>query len=888
MTNGMTSVVCADPTVEPGAIGIKRIEVSEPDQAHPDRKVTVLVTFTPLPADVADLSAAQLLDHRSYALTGGARLHPHITSVEPVPTRADQALLHLDQQGDFSVYRLTLLNDRADPLMSSVALRFRLACEHPFDCRPAAPPPPPPTDPGVVIDYLAKDYSSFRQALLDFLPTRLPEWTERSEADVGIVLLELLAATGDSLSYLQDRVANEAFLGTATQRRSVQGHLSLLGYVLDEGASSYAWLQFQVARRHRLRPGFAVSLPASGRLSEVVFETLVERVLDPEQNDMRIYDGGNADCLLPRDGTTAVLLGSFDTLTAGDYLVFRDDSRGLRDIVRLVSEPIDIAPPPSSLAAGARHLTQVRWSVRTPLHHDYCVADTAVQGNLVLATDGSTQVQNTTVPGTRRLPPSTNVVVSPPEGPPGTTFVMSAFGFPLDDTVIEYTLQAPDGQNIGTTRRRNVTQPGGLDGETISIAPGALAAVWRVTFTGLPSNTTTEAYFRVTGPTPLADGALQSGWLRIPLEQGPLAHVDSTVIDLIRPVTGGPIAAPGGYVRRSIPQLRLLVDGVEWQAVPTLLESGPSDEVYRIEVDDEGSVMLVFGRGGEGFSDREAFGRRPAAGVPIQVTFRVGGGARGNVAADLLTRPLTPTDPQWFIAVANPLRAAGGRDPESRAHAAQAAPRTIQHRLVAVTPDDYEAAALAATDAQGLPLVARARAAFRWTGSWLTVALTIDPRGTQQLTPDTETALLRFLDGRRLAGYDLQLRAADYVPIQLTLRICVRPNVLGSDVQRDLELALSAKDLGNGKSGFFFPDNFSFGTPLAISRLYDAVLAVRGVESTVIETLAPLHAPQPQASTASAKASGYLTVGADQVLQLDNDPNFPERGRLTLIMLGGR
>src|SRR5205085_4524538 len=117
---------------------------------------------------------------------------------------------------------------------------------------------PPSQELDVSIDYLAKDYSSFRQALLDFIPTRLPEWTERSEADIGMMLLELFAATADNLSYMQDRVANEAFLGSATQRRSVAGHLALLGYQMDQGASAHTWLEFAVNAPQTLsgNPGF--------------------------------------------------------------------------------------------------------------------------------------------------------------------------------------------------------------------------------------------------------------------------------------------------------------------------------------------------------------------------------------------------------------------------------------------------------------------------------------------------------------------------------------------------------------------------------------------------------------------------------------------------------
>src|SRR5437879_5581409 len=87
-----------------------------------------------------------------------------------------------------------------------------------------------------VIDYLARDYSSFRKALLDLIPSKLPEWTDRSEADFGVVLIELLAYMADILSYYQDRIANEAFLSTAQERRSVIEHLRLIGYEMPGAA----------------------------------------------------------------------------------------------------------------------------------------------------------------------------------------------------------------------------------------------------------------------------------------------------------------------------------------------------------------------------------------------------------------------------------------------------------------------------------------------------------------------------------------------------------------------------------------------------------------------------------------------------------------------------
>ena len=55
---------------------------------------------------------------------------------------------------------------------------------------------------------------------LDLLPTLNPDWIERNPSDLGIALVELLAYTGDHLSYYQDAVANEAYLDTRAHTAS--------------------------------------------------------------------------------------------------------------------------------------------------------------------------------------------------------------------------------------------------------------------------------------------------------------------------------------------------------------------------------------------------------------------------------------------------------------------------------------------------------------------------------------------------------------------------------------------------------------------------------------------------------------------------------------------
>src|SRR4029453_1299742 len=98
-----------------------------------------------------------------------------------------------------------------------------------------------------VIDYMARDYSSFLQSMRALIPEKMPQWTDyESEADFGNVLLQLFAHMGDILSYYQDRVANESFLGTAQERGSVIQHLRLIGYRLSTAAPASATLTLTV------------------------------------------------------------------------------------------------------------------------------------------------------------------------------------------------------------------------------------------------------------------------------------------------------------------------------------------------------------------------------------------------------------------------------------------------------------------------------------------------------------------------------------------------------------------------------------------------------------------------------------------------------------------
>jgi hypothetical protein len=162
-------------------------------------------------------------------------------------------VVRTDSAGDFSTYTLSIVADSGsttppagfDPKLSSIEFSFKVECPSDFDCA-QNPVCPPVLRAHPDIDYLAKDYQGFRRLMLDRLSLLVPDWRERSAADLGMVLVELIAYAADNLSYRQDAIANEAYLATARQRVSVRRHARLVDYFLHEGCNARAFVHFDV------------------------------------------------------------------------------------------------------------------------------------------------------------------------------------------------------------------------------------------------------------------------------------------------------------------------------------------------------------------------------------------------------------------------------------------------------------------------------------------------------------------------------------------------------------------------------------------------------------------------------------------------------------------
>ena len=101
--------------------------------------------------------------------------------------------------------------------------------------------------------------------------------TTRAADDPSIALLDGWATVADVLTFYQERIANEGFLRTATERRSVLELARLVGYTLRPGVASTVYLAYTIDENQKTPVEIPIgtraqSVPGPGELPQS-FET---------------------------------------------------------------------------------------------------------------------------------------------------------------------------------------------------------------------------------------------------------------------------------------------------------------------------------------------------------------------------------------------------------------------------------------------------------------------------------------------------------------------------------------------------------------------------------------------------------------------------------------
>jgi hypothetical protein len=234
------------------------------------------------------------------------------------------------------------------------------ACEE-RDCfgEPGLPTPvalaPAPRQ--AALPYRVGDHGRFREAMLQGIAGRaaLAGLTTRDPSDPAIALIDAWAVTLDVLTFFQERIANEGFLRTATERRSMLELAREIDYELAPGVAAGTFLAFSCDEMAGSPE--TVAIPAGTKVQSVpkgeqlpqTFETSEALVALPEFSDIRAE---TARYVAPAANDKQLYLEGVATgLRIGDRLLLLGDERRtspasdvwqLRKVASLTAVPADL------------------------------------------------------------------------------------------------------------------------------------------------------------------------------------------------------------------------------------------------------------------------------------------------------------------------------------------------------------------------------------------------------------------------------------------------------------------------------------------------------------------------------------------------------------------
>ncbi len=882
------------------------------------------------------------VDH--IAIDGGVR----ITGVKVVDVQigsiadADQegfATVTVDKDGDFSTYTLRITDlPGFDEVYSNFDFTFKPDCPADLDCKDETTCLPDQGD-QPEINYLVKDYQGFRQLILDRWSQIMPDWKERHVPDLGIALAEILAYTGDSLSYYQDAVATEAYLGTARQRISVRRHARLVDYAIHEGCNARALVCIETeSDKPELDPAdiYFVTNPFTGDAAGVVRQSKLEplrpsdyEVFEPvaskplrffkDRSRIHFYTWRNHQCVLPKGATSATLLdglpvaineekasphkepaGSYkqpehntppvrtrhlDSLELGDLLVFMEN-RGTDSN----------APPPDPLRCHAVRLTRIERTVDTlndqPVVNIWWGAADALPFPLCLSKLGSAPkcdlVDDLYVAcGNVVLVDHGRRVDHDPL--PGCVPIVDSVERCLDQ-----------GHPSGRNRTPGIFRP------VLNHGPLTFAQPLR---THTPASQLLRQDPHLAQPqVKLSIVTLNGVWdamLKIGKKEQPAMLIleqdckelsgsysaEHGSFKIVGTVDDGQVSLKFTDAHGEHSLSATLRDGVmegtfdhgSFRAQKRRKDTPWTSQPDLLSSGPRDNHFVVeldnSGLAHLRFGDGE-LGRMPEIGASAVACYRIGSGLAGNLGPNAINLMVLRNKIFGFddLKVFNPQQAAGGTVPETMSDIKLLAPSAFRNRLErAITAEDY--ATLAAQN----PKVQRAAAELRFTGYRYAVRVAIDPFGSESPSPDFLEEIKSYLYRYRRIGHDLEVVHARYVPLDIEIEICVCPSYLAAHVQVALLNTLGNGVLPDGRLGFFHPDNLTFGDSIYLSRLVAAAQSTAGVQAVDVSKLQRLYIGEN-----SEIENGVLPIGPLEIGRLDSDPNFPENGRLKLSMRGGR
>ncbi|OPY51007.1 MAG: Baseplate J-like protein [Methanosaeta sp. PtaU1.Bin112] len=824
-----------------------------------------------------------------FPIKGGRRLpagsepgQVRVTAASDLDSQQPVLNLTVSPIGDYSTYTLAINPEDTrfsiDPLFGKIDFKFRPGCFR-IDCAPEWEPAPPPQD-NPAIDYLAKDYHSFKHTLIAAMEQRVPGWLPSSEADLDQVLIELFSAAADELSDYQDRVMNEAYLFTARKRVSLARHARLMDYHIHQGNQASTWLALEISGTASigLPTGFMIWTGGETQVaSSAVFMADRDHSFALDLEFKEILDqfdpsGGNLSEDL-REVFAAHDIGlspsaRIEKRNERDEWAILDETEGKIYLIKKILNKLFVYSPhlypllnrlalytwdgsiPSLAAGSSTADLQPLDASGLPLIDEISINEVRdlirsgkVQHLLIQEwLNPATGLGAGSDPGKRqllRLLSGVQGAESLRDPVAGAWFVRVRW---REEDALRanycFTVSCPDGKH-----------------ENISLFHGNLIAVCH----GWPLH----AIFKDPDEPLLSEDELHyemtdRGGTVCRLPQAPLSYRDTPL--------GGEVPP------RSTLKVEVVSAGESdpWEEVISLVHSDGSAEGgdhFLVETDEAGMSLLRFGN--------DDNGRKLPEGAEVHCFCQLGHGLDGNIGAGALRYFDTSIYPE-IQSVWNPFDVVNGRAPEPAADIIRRAPEAYRSRqLRAVTLQDYE------NRAQELPEVARAAARYAWTGSWRTVQVAVDPAGTAELSDELRDEVAGHLQAVGLIGEDLEIRGPSFVPLDIKVTLCVHQDYWTEDIRFILGQEFSEGYTPDGRRAFFHPDRWSFGQGLHSSQIIGRIQQIKGIDHVVSVTIKRWNED-------AIGREEIAELRSNEIIRVRNDPDHMEDGFMTFVIGGGR
>jgi hypothetical protein len=170
-----------------------------------------------------------------------------------------------------------------------------------------------------------------------------------------------------------------------------------------------------------------------------------------------------------------------------------------------------------------------------------------------------------------------------------------------------------------------------------------------------------------------------------------------------------------------------------------------------------------------------------------------------------------------------------------------------------------------------------------WTGSWYEAYVTLDPLGREGAPVALCRGVEKQLERYRRIGHGLRVAPARYVPLDITLLVCVEASHLRGHVLRALKETFGSGRRPDGSPGFFAPDAMRFRSSVDVSDLVSAAVQVEGVVWAAVTKL-----ERTGEGPAGEVEAGTLPVGRLEIPRVDSRYGFPEFGSIAFDLEGGR